>query len=741
MDKDEMEDLMGALLELRSQYRKLQWYGEVNRRGFLKITKKLDKKVTAKSSSHQSRYMATKVDPKAFASNYRLTNDMRAINDWLSSLGDVKVFDDTSSVQSTGSLHRVSSKSALKVPAGVLDSMETAVRKDQPEELEDLVDNSASGLTPQSKQKLLSNLLQRAISCKARQVIVHLLSQLDYLDEEDDMNKRNIIHRLAISIGRSRALETQNGSASLLEIPDTATFLTAAEAPNRVPGSFKVEERDPAVALGNNDPSVKLLVHILDHLTSFQRKALLAKDIYGRLPLHYAAQYGLVAATEEIIKHMQDWGQYDVAKGIDSGSWQDQDGYAPLHLAVIGGHLRTTKALLTSEKWQGGDDMDGLASARKLVQQSGAVLALATKSNFYKIISLLVEAGVDINYQDEQGETALHIAARFGFENCARSIIEGSEIQKADLELAEKTFGWTPLFIACVDGHLSIVELLVAAGAETNKPDFSGWLPTEHAALRGHLNISRRLAELKPSVPTSLEVPESKQRPTSSGSPPAASSIEERRSNIAKDSANRSHSPPEPIKTFGHRYLTKEAMVLVSLGSMDMRKNLEAVKLDSIPLADAHSTQLDTALSIVVSATGATGEPTVIDLPVHENISTTPITFYTSNASKVKLLFDIVPTYAGSKDKPVGRGVALLSSIKPSIGSKRINLQGDLSVPIVAAETLDVLGCVNFNFLIITPFSHPAMSIAEDRTYWKRTSTMLIGHRGTVFNSLCAAVA
>ncbi|KAK4888309.1 hypothetical protein LTR28_002967 [Elasticomyces elasticus] len=103
----------------------------------------------------------------------------------------------------------------------------------------------------------------------------------------------------------------------------------------------------------------------------------------------------------------------------------------------------------------------------------------------------------------------------------------------------------------------------------------------------------------------------------------------------------------------------------------------------------------------------------------------------TSDASKVKLLFDIVPTYAGSSERRVGRGVALLSSIKPSIGSKRINLQGDLSVPIVAAETLDVIGSVNFNFLIITPFAHPNMTITEDRTYWKRmASTMVIGHRG-----------
>ncbi|KAF4630518.1 hypothetical protein G7Y89_g7618 [Cudoniella acicularis] len=186
----------------------------------------------------------------------------------------------------------------------------------------------------------------------------------------------------------------------------------------------------------------------------------------------------------------------------------------------------------------------------------------------------------------------------------------------------------------------------------------------------------------------------------------------------------------EPVKTFGHRYLTNESMVLLSLGSMDMRKDIPAVKLDKIPIAEAHSTQLDTALSVIVTASGAYGEPTIIDLPVQDNISTEPMVFTTADASKVKLFFDIVPTYAGSQEKKVGRGVAILSSIKQAIGLKRMNLQGDVSVPIMSTN-LDVIGCVNFNFLVITPFSHPNMGVTAKQTYWKEiSSTMVIGHRG-----------
>jgi glycerophosphodiester phosphodiesterase len=720
MEKEELQDLMGALLELRGQYRNLIWYGEVNRRGFVKITKKLDKKI--ESSRSQNTYLAAKVDPKAFANNRRTEADMRAINDWLSTLGDVKVLDDSSSVASNASLHRVSSKNAMRVPAAVLDSLEQAVRHDDLSKLQELISSSLNDLPPPETQKLMLNLLQKAISAKSQQAISYLLSHISSLTEDDDMNNRNIIHRLVIAVGRARALEENGPAAAPIGVE-----INAAELPVRVPASFKVKEKDICNTLGQDDPAVKLLNYVLSKLQGQQRAVLKERDTYGRLPLHYAGQYGLVAAAQSIIRYMQAWDQFDVSKGIDSDIWQDAEGYAPLHLSVIGGHYRTTQTLLLAEDWHG--EFDDSHLARRNVEKSGAALALATKNNFYMIVKLLVDAGININYQDDQGETALHIAARFGFVECTKSLLEGSETQKADLEIAEKTYGWTPLFIACVDGHLPIVKLLIQAGAESNKADLSGWLPIEHAALRGHLTISSMLAELNP-TPTTLDVPSPHLRPSNSlgTSPKHNFSIEDRRSNNPQ--GRDAPRIPEPVKTFGHRYLTDEALVLVSLGSMDNRKNIPAVTLDNIPLADAHATQLDTALSLVVSASGANGEPTIVDLPVQENISTSPITFKTRDPTKVKLLFDIVPTYSGSKDKIVGRGVAVLSSIKPSIGSKRMLLQGDLSVPIVAAETLDVIGSVNFNFLIITPFQHPNMHIAEDQTYWKSTTTQVIGHRG-----------
>ena len=729
MDRDEVEDVMGALLELRGSLRKLQWYGEVNRRGFIKITKKLDKKVPEVTA--QRRYLGTKVDLKPFATNANLVEMIKTINDWLSVLGEMKTSDDNSSSHSTHSLPRVSSRSMLNLPQGLLDTVEQAVRTDDaPMLIELLQEANLEQQEPNGVryQRLLLNMLQRSISCKSKACIAKLLRLITSLDEKDDINQRNCIHRLVISLGRTKPTgDAQKFANTIVEgyddndDDDDSKYILPAAPPVLAPQTRATKESDGVTSLGPNDDSVRLLQYILDQLLPEQRIALQARDVYGRMPLHYAAQYGFVVISQIILSHMQAWDQFDVSEPIDSPFWQDAEGYAPLHLSVIGGHPLTTQALLEAGHRE--STQDRKVSVQGHASKSGEVLALATKANFVVIVQMLVDAGVDLNYQDDQGESALHIAARFGHSDCAEILLKGSGKQKADPGVVEKTYGWTPLFVACVDGHLGVAELLINAGADLNKCDTSGWTCAEHAALRGHLAIARRLAQL---IPPRLSNPESFSKATAHSS----SSIAERKSN-SSGAINGVVRTTEPVKTFGHRYLTNHSMILVSLGSMDMRKAIQAVKLDRIPLANAHHTELDTALSVVVSASGATGEPSIIDLPVQDNISTDPIVFNAADATKVKLLFDIVPTYSGSKDKIVGRGVALLSSIKPSIGSKRISLQGDLSVPIISAHNLEVIGSVHFNFLVITPFKHPNMSITESQTYWKTmTSTMVIGHRG-----------
>lgn len=717
LDRNEIDELMGALLELRGQLRKLDWFGQINRKGFVKITKKLDKKVP--SVCTQQRYLSSKVFLKPFATDTSIVAVMTPLKEWLSTLGEIQSKDDAQSVRSVHSIKRVSSRSILNLPNGLLDTVDQAIRNDDVPILKETLAEAEFESNDPGMQQLFVNLLQRSISCRSKNSIGYLLNEIKSLDEADDINHRNCLHRLVISIGRSKSASM--GSQAVDIVTSTGSegmrYLSPAESPPLGPGRSSLKE---SALLSLDDESVQLLAYVLHQMEPRQRPALSSKDSYGRLPLHYAAEFGFVVICELIMKYMQDWGQFIVENGIDAPEWQDNEGLAPLHLSVIGGHPLTTQALLTGENWKGRSD--NKAAMRRDISKSSAVLALATKSNFTKIVKLLVDAGVDINWQDETGETALHVAARFGNEDCARTLLDGTQDQKADFELVENSHSWTPLHVACVDGHLSIVELLVAAGANINKPDADGWLAREHAALRGHMAIAQALEVASVDTFSSASGSEDSGS-TAASSPPAMSSMEASRSQMPTRTT-------EPVKTFGHRYLTNESMILVSLGSMDMRKAIPAVKLDRIPIEEAHSTQLDTALSVIVSAKGAQGEPTIIDLPVQDNISTEPMVFTTADASKVKLYFDIVPTYSGSDEHKVGRGVAILSSIKQAIGLKRMNLQGDVSVPIMS-KNLEFIGVVNFNFLVITPFSHPNMGISTEHTYWKKmSSTMLIGHRG-----------
>ncbi|KND94373.1 Glycerophosphodiester phosphodiesterase GDE1 [Tolypocladium ophioglossoides CBS 100239] len=720
LDQDEVEEVMGALLELRTQLRNLQWFGEINRRGFVKITKKLDKKVPDMSSQHS--YISTKVDPKPFAKDGNIARLLVEINRWLSVLGDAQSIDDSMSDRSTRSLGRASAKAMLNLPQAQLDALEQAVRNDDVAMLKSGLDEANIGLEAQG-QSLLLNLLQRSISARSRACIASLLTQIKDLDEPDDINGRNCIHRLVIHIGRTKSAPPDGETPNAYPVP-VGTQFTNRHLQPAVSSTLPVKAINTRESklLGKDDEAVQLLIYLFDQLSVDQRHALESRDSFGRLPLHYAAQFGFVVVCQIIMERMQQWNQFNAKDGIDAPEWQDNDGYAPLHLGVIGGHPLTTQALLQGENWQGSSEAK--FQIRKTISKSGAVLALATKSNYEPIVEMLVNAGVDINWTDKTGESALHIAARFGHVGCARVIVKGSNSQKANLETTENSYSWTPLHVAAVDGFISVAQLLIEAGADVSRPDASGWTAREHAALRGHMHIARLLASHTNEEEAASRVAAGLQPPN----PPENSSIDERRSNGAN--SNSGPRPAEPVKSFGHRYLTNQSLVLVSLGSMDIRKSVDAVTLDRVPLTEAHNTQLDTALSVVVSANGAQGEPTTIDLPVHESISTEPIVYTTQDAAKVKLLFDIVPTYSGSEKNKIGRAVALLSSIKPTLGTQRMNLQGDVCVPIMSSN-LEVIGTVNFNFLVITPFHHPNMEVTSRQTYWKKlSSTMLIGHSG-----------
>ena len=100
------------------------------------------------------------------------------------------------------------------------------------------------------------------------------------------------------------------------------------------------------------------------------------------------------------------------------------------------------------------------------------------------IVSRLVQVpGLDINYQDEGGDTAAHLASMNGHTECVRILAETGRV---DWNLTDET-GQTPLHQALANRHTDIAEIIM------QQPNIDYNVQTEdgvtlgHAAVRGDL--------------------------------------------------------------------------------------------------------------------------------------------------------------------------------------------------------------------------------------------------------------
>jgi ankyrin repeat protein len=129
-------------------------------------------------------------------------------------------------------------------------------------------------------------------------------------------------------------------------------------------------------------------------------------------------------------------------------------------------------------------------SRRRLVAVLAAAWALAGSraeagdvEDFFKAVELdnprwlrgLLDAGVDPNTVDDQGQGALFLAMRDGCFAVAEVLLV-----RPDLEVDRANArGETPLMMAALRGHLAWVPQLVARGATVNRV---GWTPLHYAA-------------------------------------------------------------------------------------------------------------------------------------------------------------------------------------------------------------------------------------------------------------------
>ena len=271
--------------------------------------------------------------------------------------------------------------------------------------------------------------------------------------------------------------------------------------------------------------------------------------------------------------------------------------------------------------------------------------------------------------------------------------MKGLLSHKASANIAESVRGWTPLFIASVEGHVRIVELLMRAGAIQEDRDLLGWTALDHAAFRGHITLAKKLREFQ-----------------------AESYV--------------AYCPTAPL-----RMPLSKGLIIVNLSSFDTYGELTGVKIDPYLATDKRNVELKPGFSIEICISGEQGSSHTVDIPILEETVNKPWVFNTNDPDSAKLMFKVYRKTITARDTAesvhVGSGIAILNSLKQGLGSTRESLIRDYNIPILAKDSLEDIGTVTFSFLLVKPYLQsklptPAASIFKEDS----SVTKVVGHRG-----------
>lgn len=122
-----------------------------------------------------------------------------------------------------------------------------------------------------------------------------------------------------------------------------------------------------------------------------------------------------------------------------------QSGYTPLHSAVMGNALETTKILIDQR-----------------CKITDTVLHCAVQANSVDCVKYLLHIGIDPNTLDTNGNAPLHLAADKGYTECLKLLLARSN---ETINLKSNSKQSTALHMAAENGYTDCVQILLHTGA------------------------------------------------------------------------------------------------------------------------------------------------------------------------------------------------------------------------------------------------------------------------------------
>lgn len=155
----------------------------------------------------------------------------------------------------------------------------------------------------------------------------------------------------------------------------------------------------------------------------------------------------LPVAESLLIKATAEGDPKEIKALLDSGeniAARDVLGRTPLHIAAFYGHLKASQLLITAGADINAKDLVGMAPLHAAVLSGGR-----------QEVELLLENKADIKATTDAGQTALHLSAATGQPKLSKYLIEqGADPQSKDAD------GKTPLFYASRNQHPQTTALL-----------------------------------------------------------------------------------------------------------------------------------------------------------------------------------------------------------------------------------------------------------------------------------------